>query len=89
MKYANYKDVPWYRKSGISSILVLLGIFSPSLWVVLLALITGDIYYNETDTDGNLKKWSMANKIVAWIVFVPNFVIVYFFLIYFLLMYVE
>lgn len=87
MNYANYKDVPWYRKSGISSVLVLFGIFSPSLWIVLLALITGDIYYKETDQHGNLKKWSMPNKIFAWIIFIPNFVVVYFLLIYSILDY--
>lgn len=80
MEYQNYNSVPWYRKSGISSWFVLLGLFSPSLWIVMYALITGDIYYKEARQDGNLKKWSVANKLVAWIFLIPNMLIIIFFL---------
>jgi heme/copper-type cytochrome/quinol oxidase subunit 2 len=74
MEYQNYNSVPWYRKSGISSWFVFLGwfLFPPLIWIVAYALASGDIYYKESEQDGNLKKWSKANKVVAWIIIVAN-----------------
>ena len=31
-----------------------------------ILLITGDIYYNDTDKRGNVKKWSKANRFAAY-----------------------
>ncbi len=69
MEYTYYNDVPWHRKNGINTASVLLGffLFPPLLWFVLYTLMTGDVYFNKTHQDGNLKKWSKANKAVAWI----------------------
>ncbi|HWB33868.1 MAG TPA: hypothetical protein VG753_00895 [Candidatus Paceibacterota bacterium] len=40
-------------------------------------LLTGKIYYKTTDAQGNLKTWSTANKVVAFIfVFVQLILIV-------------
>lgn len=73
-EYQDYNIVPWYRKSGMSSWFVLLGwiLFPPLIWIVAYALATGDIYYNKTEQNGNLKKWSKANKVVAWIIIIVN-----------------
>lgn len=69
MDYQNYSIVPWYRKSGTNSWFILLGLFIPPfIWVVAYMLATGDVFYNKTDNVGNLKKWSVANKVVAWII---------------------
>ena len=81
MEYKNYNDIPKYRRSGVASVLLLTYFLTPiiSLYaffilpitygIVLFALITGDIFYNKKDENGNLKKWSKANKVVAWILF--------------------
>jgi hypothetical protein len=34
-------------------------------------LATGDIYYNKLEPGGTLKKWSFANKVVAWLLLAP------------------
>lgn len=71
--FIDYKDLPWYRKSDTSSWLVLLGaIFFPFLWIVLYALITGNIYYDERLRDGSLRKWSLGNKVIAWFLVFPS-----------------
>lgn len=74
-----YKDVPWYRRNSYCGVFVCLGIFifPPFLWIVLYSLATGDIYFNKIEDGGGLKKWSRANKIVAWIfILIQIFVII-------------
>jgi len=62
----SYDQVPWYRRSGVNSAFVLLGLVTGvSLIITTIVLLTGDIYYNKLDKDGMLKKWSVANKVVA------------------------
>ena len=69
MEYQNYSNVPWYRKSSISSWFVIIGLLiGPFIWVVAYSLITGDIFYNKVGADGNLKKWPKGNKVVAYII---------------------
>lgn len=66
MDYKDYSQVPWYRKSSTNSILLLLGLFfSPAILFVIIVLITGNIYQDSFDQEGNLKTWSKANKIAA------------------------
>jgi hypothetical protein len=73
MEYQNYNAVPWYRKSGTNSWFILLGLFIPPfIWAVAYMLATGDIYYNKIDSNNNLKKWSVANKVVAWIIVIAQ-----------------
>ncbi len=69
-QHRDYADVPWYRRSGFNSFLVLAGFFCfpPLVWWCCLNLVTGDVYYNNYDKDGNLNKWSVANKVVAGII---------------------
>lgn len=44
--------------------------------VTCIALVTGDIFYNETDASGSLRKWSFANKIIAALLLIPSVLIV-------------
>src|SRR5438552_11872987 len=61
-----YDQLPWYRKSSYVSPITLLGLCcSPAIMLVCVIVLTGDVYYNQTDSAGNLKKWGYANKIVA------------------------
>jgi hypothetical protein len=70
-----YRRVPWLRKSGTNTMFILLHLltlgFLPLLVVTCIVLATGDIYYNKLETDGTLKTWSMANKVVAWLLLAP------------------
>lgn len=70
-EYYNYEEVPWFRRSGINSLFVILGIFCipPLLLFTVVMLITGDVYYNKYSQNGTLKKWSVANKVIAVIIF--------------------
>lgn len=72
-RYRLYENVPWYRMSSTNTIFVLVGwfLFPPLLWWTCINLVTGDVYYNETQ-DGELKKWSKANKVVAVILLLLN-----------------
>jgi len=66
--YSNYEQVPWYRRSSINTLFILGSFFfHPLIWAVCFLLATGDVYYNKTDTSGQLKKWHWANKVVAFI----------------------
>jgi len=51
--------------------------FPPLLLAVCIVLVTGDVYYNKLRKDGTLKKWSIANKILAWLVLAWNLYIIY------------
>lgn len=65
----HYDDVPWFRKNGFNSVLVLLGLCcGPSILAVCIILITGDVYYNSYDQVGRLKRWSLPNKVLAVII---------------------
>jgi len=66
-----YEDVPWFRKSGFNSLLVLLGLCcGPFILAVCIILLTGDVYYNTYDAQGRLNRWSFANKVVAVIILI-------------------
>jgi hypothetical protein len=63
-----YEDVPWFRRSGVNSGLLLLGlVFPPAMACVCGTLLTGDIFYNKVGDDGTLKRWSGANRVVAYV----------------------
>jgi hypothetical protein len=70
MKYTRYDDVPWYRKSWFNSLLAIVGFFffPPFVWWCCINLVTGDVYYKGYDKSGNLRTWSRANKIFAFII---------------------
>jgi hypothetical protein len=65
-----YLQLPWYRKSPYVSIFVFVGLCcSPAILAVCVIVLTGDVYYNQPDpASGGLKKWSYANKVLAFII---------------------
>lgn len=71
MTYDNYNQVPWYRQSHLNSIFILVHLLTctavPLLLITCIALVTGNIYYNQKDESGQLKTWSTANKVLAFI----------------------
>ena len=69
MQFREYNQLPWYRRSGVNSGLILANILScgfiPSAIVVCINALTGEIYFNKKDKQGNLKTWHWANKVAA------------------------
>jgi len=61
-----YAQLPWYRKSSYVSVITLVGLCcSPAILTVCIIVLTGDVYYEQADASGHLKKWGFANKIAA------------------------
>jgi len=75
-----YEDVHWNRKSWFNGLLAFLGffLFSPLLWWCCINLITGEIYYDSYDEYGKLRKWSIANKVVAFVLLAINILLIIF-----------
>jgi len=75
-EYVNYNEVPWHRRSGFNSLLILInfltGGFIPGILLVCIFVLTGDIYYRHYDNEGNLKTWGWGNKIAAVILLIIN-----------------
>jgi hypothetical protein len=69
--FAKYAEVPWYRRSATNTAFIILHLltcgFIPFLLITCIVLLTGDIYYEELEPDGSLRKWSNANKIIAFV----------------------
>ena len=64
-----YDQLPWYRKSSYVSPITLLGLCcGPAIMLVCVIVLTGEVYYNQTDSAGNLKKWGYGNKIAAVVI---------------------
>ena len=79
--YTDYSQVPWYRRSSINSLFILINVISfgwiPGILAVCLLVVTGDIYSKSRDDQGNLKRWGKGNKIAA-------FILLLFYLIFFI-----
>jgi hypothetical protein len=72
-RYATYEDVPWFRRSSFNSLLCGLGLcIGPLVWWCCFNVLTGDVYYNQYEPDGSLKKWSGANKVAAVLILALN-----------------
>jgi hypothetical protein len=75
--YQDYKQVPWYRRSSVNSVFILLNVLScgflPGILVVCIIALTGDIYSNNRDEQGNVKKWGKGNKVAAFILLILYF----------------
>jgi hypothetical protein len=75
-EFTDYTQLPWHRKSGANSLLILasiltLGLF-PGTLVVCVNVLRGEVYYNKKDERGYLKKWHRANKVVAVLLLALN-----------------
>jgi hypothetical protein len=77
--YRYYSDVPWLRKSGTNTVFLVAHLLTcgclPLLLLTCIMLVTGDIYYNDVDVQGNLKTWSFANKVVAVLLLLFNVIL--------------
>lgn len=61
-----YARVPWYRRSGPVSAMVLLGLLIGfTLVAACVIVVSGPVYYPKLGADGRLKTWSVANKVAA------------------------
>jgi hypothetical protein len=74
--YHSYSEVPWYRRSGVNTAFIVIGVGSrgviPLTLVSCLLVLTGEIYYKKPDKDGNLHTWSKGNKVAAVIILAAN-----------------
>ena len=79
-KYSAYKDVPWLRKSGTNSVFLILHVltlgFLPLLLITCIVLVTGEIYYKQSESNGTLKTWSKANKVVAFLLLLAPLILI-------------
>jgi len=64
-RYLKYEDVPWYRREP--GVLAFIGVLFCGFATIALCVIclTGDVYKNSYDKDGNLNVWGNGNKIAA------------------------
>lgn len=74
-----YAEVPFYRRNGLVSFIVLLGFFTGlPLIIVCIIAATGDVYNPSLGDDGKLLKWGSANRYIAiMLLFVWGAVVVY------------
>jgi len=54
-KYRTYKEVPWYRREPGFVALIFALFCTPVVLALCLICLTGDVYRNDYDKDGNLK----------------------------------
>lgn len=68
--YTEYRQVPWYRRSGTMTAFIVSGFFCipPLLWAACIICLTGDVYNNRVKKDGTLSRWSAGNKVAAIII---------------------
>jgi hypothetical protein len=68
-KMNTYNEIPWLRRSGVCTGLLLANLLTcglfPGILIVTIVLLTGDVYYKVTEPDGSLKKWGTTNRVAA------------------------
>ncbi len=70
MKYKTYEEVPWYRREpGALVFLLALGC-SPVIIALCVIALTGDVYKNGYDQQGNLQVWGIGNKVAAVLILI-------------------
>lgn len=78
--YTDYSEVPWIRQSGTNSVFLVLHLLTcgaiPFLLVTCVVLVTGNVYYNRKESDGSLKVWSPANKVIAFLLLIPSLLVI-------------
>ena len=76
--YKDYSQVPWYRKSSVNSIFILISLIScgwvPGILAVCIIVLSGDVYSSARDDQGYLKKWGPANKVAACVLLLINII---------------
>ncbi len=70
MKYKTYDEVPWYRREPGALVFLALLCCSPVTIALCVIALTGDVYKNGYDKDGNLVVWGIGNKIAAVLILI-------------------
>ena len=65
MKYATYAEVPWYRREPGALTFLAAILFLPVIIALCIICLTGDVYKNSHDKQGNLQVWGIGNKVAA------------------------
>ena len=70
--YAEYRQVPWYRRSGAMTGLIVVGFVCvpPLLWAACVICLSGVVYNDRVKKDGTLARWSAGNKVAAVVILV-------------------
>jgi hypothetical protein len=74
-----YQSLPWYRKAPVAHFLAIAGFvaFPPLLWGFALICLTGPVYRNERDKNGQLVKWGNWAKYYAIVVLILHSLFLY------------
>jgi hypothetical protein len=70
MKYKTFDEVPWYRREPGALVFLLALLCTPVILVLCVIALSGDVYRNAYDKDGNLITWGTGNKIAAVLILV-------------------
>jgi hypothetical protein len=65
LKYKTYDEVPWYRREPSGLVFLAALIFAPVSFALCVVCLTGDVYRESYDEEGNLQVWGVGNKIAA------------------------
>jgi hypothetical protein len=70
LKYKSYFDAPWYRREPGGLVFLLAIVFAPVTIALCVVCLTGDVYRNSYDEEGNLQVWGVGNKVAAVLILV-------------------
>jgi hypothetical protein len=70
MKYKTYEEVPWFRREPGALVFLLALFCSPIIIALCVIALTGDVYKNSYDKEGNLAVWGIGNKIAAVLILI-------------------
>ena len=65
IKYKSLAEVPWFRREPEGITVLLLLVFPPALLALCILALTGDVYRNACDKNGNLVTWGITSKSAA------------------------
>jgi len=82
MTYQTYEEVPWFRREPGALVFLLAILFSPVVIAICIIALTGDVYKNNYDQEGNLAVWGTGNKIAAVLLLILQISITVFILIW-------
>jgi hypothetical protein len=65
--FYSYQEIPWYRRAWVNNVFVLLGLFGclPTAYATCMILMTGEVYENGYDNEGQPKVWGPINRLGA------------------------
>ena len=75
MKYTSYNEVPWYRREPGALTMLAALCCTPVIIALCIICLTGDVYKNSYDSQGNLQVWGIGNKVAAVLILIIQIVI--------------